>query len=621
FSNPAAVASPTLTVSGTGTLGNDGVDALFTFGNVTVDADNDPNNNTFIIRVRLIVTNTSANQSGATRANGGALVYNDGYSSADVTLRDPTEPQVTIVEPNPSIIKEVSGAAADAGDPITYTIRLENSAPRSEMTAYDVVISDTIALELINPTIVAVSATGAPDVDSSDFEIAIVGSDRILRTSAPITLPLGATVIITFTGELTSAVTTDQIITNRAAMFWSSTPGDNPDERNGNGVPNPPECSTTTCDLDGTQLNNYGLMSSVTTTAIAPVVVSKSVIEGVAPSTSGTNVTIGEIVTYRLAVSLPEGVTSGLVITDTVPAGMAYLPNSATLVTGALAAGDPPLSGAHPAGAGTLGFSGVFSNTTDPAVSPIGGGPFLDGTGIRFTFDQITLPGDNDTRNNTFFIRYQAVVLDVFGNSGFSGSQTTLTNSGQFDIPATPQPPVNLLIDPNGATVTVVEPELAIAKSVMPTVGDAGDAVTYTITLSHTARSLADAFDVTLADAVPAAVGSSLTTPITLANVTVTHSTLGNITGNFGVAGNTLTTTTPFTLPLGANVTVTITGVLRESVQPGATITNTAVLTYTSLPGPNQDLSPNANGVSDGTDRERSRSGNSSATHATPQGA
>jgi fimbrial isopeptide formation D2 family protein/uncharacterized repeat protein (TIGR01451 family) len=619
FSNPAAVASPTLTVSGTGTLGDDGVDALFTFGNVTVDDDNNPNNNAFIIRVRLIVTNTTANQSGATRANGGALRYNDGYSGADVTLRDPTEPQVTVVEPTPLVRKEVSGAAADAGDSITYTIRLENSAPRSEMTAYDVVISDTIAPELINPTIVAVSATGAP-VSIADFEIVTVGPDRILRTTAPITLPLGSTVIITFTGELTSAVTTDQIITNRASMFWSSTPGANPDERNGNGVPNPPECDTT-CNLDGSQLNNYGLVSSVTTTAIAPVVVSKSVIEGVAPSTSGTNVTIGEIVTYRLAVSLPEGVTSGLVITDTLPAGMAYLPGSATLVTGTLATGDPALSGGHPAGAGTLAFNGVFSDTTDPAVTPIGDPQFLNGTGVRFTFDQITLPGDNDTRNNTFFIRYQVVVLDVPGNTGLNGSQTTLTNSGQFDVPSTPQPPVNLLIDPNGATVIVVEPELAIAKSVAPTVGDAGDPVTYTITLSHTARSLADAFDVAITDALPATIGSSLTETMTLANVTATHSTLGDITGNFSVTSNTLTTTMPFTLPLNATVTVTITGVLRQSVQPGETITNTVVLTSTSLPGLNQDLSPDTTGVSDGTDRERSRSASSSVTLSTGQGA
>jgi uncharacterized repeat protein (TIGR01451 family)/fimbrial isopeptide formation D2 family protein len=620
FSNPSAVASPTLTVSGTGTLGDDGVDALFNFGDVTVTDDNNPNNNAFIIRVRLIVTNTTANQSGATRANGGALRYNDGYSGADVTLRDPTEPQVTVVEPTPLVRKEVSGAAADAGDSITYTIRLENSAPRSEMTAYDVVISDTIAPELINPTIVAVSATGAP-VSIADFEIVTVGPDRILRTTAPITLPLGSTVIITFTGELTSAVTTDQIITNRASMFWSSTPGANPDERNGNGVPNPPECSLTTCDLDGGQLNNYGLISSVTTTAIAPVVVSKSVIEGVAPSTSGTNVTIGEIVTYRLAVSLPEGVTSGLVITDTLPAGMAYLPGSATLVTGTLATGDPALSGGHPAGAGTLAFNGVFSDTTDPAVTPIGDPQFLNGTDVRFTFDQITLPGDNDTRNNTFFIRYQAVVLDVPGNTGLNGSQTTLTNSGQFDVPSTPQPPVDLLIDPNGATVTVVEPELAILKSVTPTVGDAGDPVTYTITLSHTARSLADAFDVAITDALPATIGSSLTETMTLANVTATHSTLGDITGNFSVTSNTLTTTMPFTLPLNATVTVTITGVLRQSVQPGETITNTVALTSTSLPGLNQDLSPDTTGVSDGTDRERSRSASSSVTLSTGQGA
>ncbi|PMP84949.1 MAG: hypothetical protein C0183_05490, partial [Roseiflexus castenholzii] len=280
-----------------------------------------------------------------------------------------------------------------------------------------------------------------------------------------------------------------------------------------------------------------------------------------------------------------------------------------------------PLAGGHPTDAGSLAFNGVFSDTTDPSVTAIGSGQFLNGTDIRFEFDQITLPGDNDARNNTFFIRYQVVVLDVAGNTGFSGSQTTLTNSGQFDVPSTPQPPTDLLIDPNGATVTVVEPELAIAKSVTPSSGDAGDTVTYTITLSHTARSLADAFDVAISDALPAAIGSSLASPITITNVNATHSVDGDITGNFGVAGNMLTTTTPFTLPRGATVTLTITGVLRQSVQPGEVITNTAALTSTTLPGPNQDLSPDATGVSDGTDRERSRSSSSSATHSVGQGA
>ena len=622
FSDPAAVAAPALAAAGAGTLGQDGVDALFTFGDVTVSADNNAANNAFIIRVRLIATNTTTNQSGATRDNSAALTYTDGYTGLDRPLTTPGDPRVTIVEPTPSIIKAVSGIAADAGDPITYTLRLENSAPRSEMIAYDLVISDTIAAELLTPAIAGVSATGAPGIDAADFEIASVAGSNILRTVAPIDLPLSATVIITFTGDLASSVTTDQIITNRAAMFWSSTPGANADERNGSGVPAPPECRSLPgdCNLDAGQLNNYGLASSVTTTAIAPMIVSKSVVAGLEPSTTGTNVTIGEIVTYRLAVSLPEGITSGIVITDTVPAGMAFLPGSATLDLGPLAA-DPPLSAGHPAGAGSLAFNGVFTDATDPAVTAIGGGNYLDGTDVRFDFGQITLPGDNNLANNTFFIRYRAVVLDVAGTTGLSGSQTTLTNNGRFDVPSTPLPPADLLIDPNGATVTVVEPELAIAKSVAPPGGDAGDPLTYTIVVNHTGRSLADAFDVTIRDVVPATIGATVNSPITIANVTVTHSALGTITGNFTVTGNTLDTTTPFTLARGATVTVTITGVLRQDIQPGAVVANTGDLAYTSLPGPNQDLSPDATGISDGTDRERIRSGSSSASLSVPQGA
>src|SRR4030065_709846 len=60
-----------------------------------------------------------------------------------------------------------------------------------------------------------------------------------------------------------------------------------------------------------------------------------------------------------------------------------------------------------------------------------------------------------------------------------------------------------------------VEPTLQVTKTALPTTGDAGDTISFTVVISHTGASNADAFELTWSDVVPAGMTY---TPGTLAN-------------------------------------------------------------------------------------------------------
>ena len=129
---------------------------------------------------------------------------------------------------------------------------------------------------------------------------------------------------------------------------------------------------------------------------------------------------------------------------------------------------------------------------------------------------------------------------------------------------------------PVDATVDVIEPVLDISKTTTATNIEAGDTVTYTITVQHTAASTASAYDLELID----------TLPVQLQNASVISALIGtsNVTGSFGFSGSQLTVVdNAVDLLLGQTLTLTISGQATNSVGPGDTITNTATVTYTSI--------------------------------------
>ena len=274
--------------------------------------------------------------------------------------------------------------------------------------------------------------------------------------------------------------------------------------------------------------------------------------------TAGTDVTIGERVTYALLVTLPEGTTAGLDVTDLLPAGLNY--ESFQLIETVAGSG----------GLLTADFNGTIQGG-DPAVS----GGVADGDDVTFTFGQIDVTVDNDPANNSFVILLTAAVSDVGTNVGFGAGQTTLANSATIDV----------IGDAAGATtsnqvdVDVVESNLVITKDIDKTEADADEVLTITLTVDN--NGLGDAYDVILQDVLSSA-------DYDLSSLNFGSSGVdypADFTASFN-GGTGLLEYNGGTIAAGATVTFTFTVETSDTVTPGATISNTATITQaTTLQG------------------------------------
>ena len=125
----------------------------------------------------------------------------------------------------------------------------------------------------------------------------------------------------------------------------------------------------------------------------------------------------------------------------------------------------------------------------------------------RFDLGNVVNPNTNNCVAETVTISYRAVVLNVLGNQ----QGTNLNNSAIVSWTGGRCPPSR------PANIGVVEPNVTTTKTVTVggsgTVGDAGDAVQYVITLRN--NSGVNAYDVTVSDSLPlrAGTGSLIVSP------------------------------------------------------------------------------------------------------------
>lgn len=291
-------------------------------------------------------------------------------------------------------------------------------------------------------------------------------------------------------------------------------------------------------------------------TVLASLVKTLQGTEVVTANNNANQVVIGELVTYRLTATVPEGTVPNASITDTLDAGLAFV--SCTSVTASAGVTTDLASGSN--------FSGACGNMV-----------VTNAQNFRFNLGNITNTDRANTVDETITVEYVAVVLNVAGNQG----GIVLDNEARFyQRPAATD--IQLGAAQNAPTVTVIEPTVTVAKAftnpVPPATGDAGNPFTFTITLTNSSGR--DAFEVTLDDTIPA-----LMAGVTLDNVADTS---GLVTGaNFNLAGNVLTTTTPFDFPadLTRSIVLTFSGTISYAANPGQAITNTAVARWSSMDG------------------------------------
>ena len=167
------------------------------------------------------------------------------------------------------------------------------------------------------------------------------------------------------------------------------------------------------------------------------------------------------------------------------------------------------------------------------------------------------------TEDDTFEITLQATVLND-GNNQTGGSLINV---------ATVQADGGAILR-DSASISLVEPDLNIAKSVDDATPEPEQEITFTLDLAHTAISTSDAFDVVVVDTLPAGlsfVAGSATTPAGW---------------NFNFNGtNQLTFTGDLSL-VTASVQFTYKAVVNGATVPILTdLTNDATAVWTSVPG------------------------------------
>ena len=294
-------------------------------------------------------------------------------------------------------------------------------------------------------------------------------------------------------------------------------------------------------------------ISDETTVAVAVPTATKTLVGTsiVDAFNTNTQAVIGELATFELTIKVPEGTTPGAVVVDTLPAGLAFVQMVGTPVVD---------SGITVSGS---------SSASNPAFTPV-----VTNNGQTLTFTLGDIVNTNPDRQlHGFTVQYKAVVLNV--SSNVAGKTLTnnakLTWTGHTALPAAKSGPV-----------TVIEPKLAIDKSVTPTTAQASDTVTFTILVT---ASQTTAHNVALSDIFPGGftyVAGSLKHTAGVAPTTLaTNAGGGDFTAGY-------TSLTP-----GQTSTLTFQGKIDANVTAGQAITNVVTETWTSLPGNPGQITPN----------------------------
>lgn len=631
----AGAATKSLTTCTEGTGNNDfpevgntargaGTQIVFFYGNINnTNADNTVNE-IIVITYQAVVTNVPTNQDNTTRENGARVTYDVGPGGNPPPALQ--RARVIIQEPNPTVDKSIpsNDPNLDVGDTVGFQIVVTGA----ELNAYDVVMTDRlpvdptpVVLDLVigSVTITTAGCAVTPTNTSND------GTNTV--SFATSTLEVGCVVTVNFNAVVTTAASAGATYTNTARLTFTSLPGDfndSPTQLSSFADVNNPAVERTGDITDpGGTANDYRREDAQNVVVSNPVPAKSIVASSEASTANGTtdqtttstgvttaNATIGEIIRYRIEVRIPEVVDNSLdnfVITDVLPTGMTFLPTNVRFALVATENAQPPTTNGLVSSIAAINAGrrvGDFFNLdtfTGATLEPLppaqisGGG--ASGADPIFSFGNIK-NYDNDATGNPageyIVVEFNAIV----DNSGTSAADSNDANetlrNGVTVTFGTSGSQTLLPSSANAPVVTVQEPAIInVNKTALPVGGDAGDTITYTVTYSNTGTTTA--FDVVLFDPIPAG--------ITLVNG-------GSTTTFAGGSCGTPTATTTYVgdellvrinqLPVGCAVTTTYTATVDALAQPTEVFTNTATVSYTSLPGTNGTVSnPTGSAVTD----------------------
>ena len=544
--------TPTFVLPGSAILGGpfgEGADPTFALGTL-LNSDDDDNEEFVVLEFNALTNNVAGNQAGVSRSNAFTVWVNG------ATVETSNAEAVVIAEPALTLVKAFTLAPVDAGDAVEFTLTATNATGPNVAAAFDLRLTDTLDPNLTLTGVSVVAPGYAVVTDNSSLPGGVVDV-RIDR------LDPGDSVVVTVSAEVIALAAAGQQIPNTADVVYTSLPGPAGTQPNPTGSLTPGGSGASTGERDGSGgVNDYAASDAADVTLAAPQIEKLTPDPALAP--------VGQVVVFNLRARLPEGVTRDLVVIDDLPAGLEYV--SHQVITSAAASG----------GLLTADFNGTLPA---PAVTAPGG----SGGDLTLDFGDATTAADGLAENDQFLVRVSARLL----NEAAVQNNATLTNIGRLTY-TNPQTGTVTLSDQ--ADLTVIEPELDLAKAVDDASPALGQELTYTLTLSHLGSSTADAFDLALSDVIPAG--------LTYVSGSLAH-TAGLAPTTLAEAGGTVSATWN-AFPLGSTSTLTyrVTVDLPPGANVGDVLTNDAALTWTSLAGAVAGERTGAGGIDDYRDAD-----------------
>lgn len=564
-----------------------GTDVFFRLGNLQ-NTESDASSEFVVLEFNAIVDNATGagfdgNQEGESLTNSASVLENTtqigtGSNGVDMVIREPSI--VDVLKAATPILDR------DAGDVIDYTVTFSNSGTAA---AFDVRVTDPMdpsQLDLqyttaLDVTVIRDGITLVAGVDYTD-----ASSDAGNRIDLTIgRLDPGSDIEVRYQAAATTQVEPTQVVPNTAVIAYTSLPGLGTAPNSTGSTAGTPGDLTGERTGSGVGLNLYTDSSSATIQIGTPALTKSIVSTSAAATGTGSgvdqhdlgdeDVSVGELITYQLAVQLREGTTRDVRVVDLLP----YAPVAGTAdgVLGLVS------SRVVSIGAGLTSGTGP-----DFAVSATGTSTDTQGTDgildrIEFDFGTVTAQGNN-LADDTIVMEIVARVEDTASTEDGDDLVNTATLS------YTTAGGTTSTVD-SSATVDVIAPELTLAKTVstgetVSDQADANDVVTFTLQIAHDAASTSAAFDLTISD--------PLTDPGLALEVgsVVVELNGSDITSSAVVSGNTSGDTTvqvALTDPLGLQLTDTLEirfdARITSAAVPGATVSNTADLLGDSHPG------------------------------------
>ncbi len=391
-----------------------------------------PANGQSVVEITVELLNTDKNNSVPALAFGNTASYTYNRANGNNTTRTPggadSAPNMTVVEPALTAAKTVRNVTvgklpadpAAVGDVLEYTVTIPNGGTS---TAFDTNIVDTLPGS-VSP--VAGSATARINgaavsgfvVDPTPLPGGAVVWGRE-NGDDTLDIPVGQSLVLTYR---VSVISINGVpINNSVHVDWTSLPDAVDRERTGAG------CPAITAPNDYC----YGPVS-VAKETIDPTTIVKSVISDTyaeVPTSTPAAVRVGDTVVYRLVLSLREGQLQNVVVTDTLPAGLAF---------------DAVISINNDT---TAPFSATVPFTYADFIAPT-----VSDSTVTWNLGNVANAVDNDAANNTFVIEYRArVMTDTLVHT----ASTALTNNVALSYTGSDPAATSLR---SSATLTVLQP-------------------------------------------------------------------------------------------------------------------------------------------------------------------